>query len=352
MKNKKIFYYFIFFAFISIITLYSASSILPDHLDNIYLKQLIIYIICLFILIFFKNNKFIFEKINLLYIIGVISLIGLLLFAKPINNAKCWYIIPFLGTFQPSEFIKILIVIYIAIILVNKTNHKFFKVFLILIIPSILTYLQPDTGLVIIYLISVFSMFFCYIKKFKLFIYTGISFSVLLGIIVFMYYQNQEILINIFGDSIFLRVERLINWHNQNGYQLNNALTAIGSTGFNFNFRNINLYYPEAHTDFIFASFASSFGIFLSLILIIIIILFDLYLLNLSLKTKNERDKLIIIGFTSILIYQQIQNIGMNLGLLPITGITLPVISYGGSSLLSYTLMLAIIRNMNQKRKV
>lgn len=350
--RKKIFYFFIFFAFISIITLYSASSILPDHLNNIYLKQLIIYIICLFILIFFKNNKFIFENINLLYIIGIISLVGLLLFAEPINNAKCWYSIPFLGTIQPSEFVKILIVIYIAIILSNEKEHKILKVFLILIIPSILTYLEPDTGLVIIYLISVFAMLFCYIKKFKLFIYSGIFLSILLITIVFLYYQNQEILINIFGNSIFLRVERLINWHNQDGYQLNNALIAIGSTGFNFNFKNISFYYPEAHTDFIFASFASSFGFLSSIVLIIIIILFDFYLLNIALKTKNERDKLIIIGFCSILIYQQIQNIGMNLGLLPITGITLPFISYGGSSLLSYTLMLAIIRNMNQKRKV
>ena len=351
MRNKKIYYYFIFFAFISIITLYSTSSILPSHLSNIYLKQIIIYIICLFILIIFKKNNFIFKYIKLFYFFSIISLIGLLVFAEPINNAKCWYKIPFLGTIQPSEFVKLIIVIFTAIVLTNKKDKKIFKVFIILIIPAILTYLQPDTGLVIMYFISVFAILLCYFKKYKLFIYSGVILTSLIGIILILYYYNQNVLINFFGDSIFLRVERLINWHNQDGYQLNNALIAIGSAGLGIHFKNIQFYFPEAHTDFIFASFASSFGLILSLILIISIVLFDCYLLNIGLKTKNERDKLIIIGFASILIYQQIQNIGMNLGLLPITGITLPFISYGGSSLLSYSFMLVIIKNINKNRK-
>ena len=352
MKNKKLFYYFLFFAFISIITLYSASSILPNNLNNIYFKQIIIYVFCFIILILFKSNKFIFDNIKILYVLGISSLIGLLLFAEPINHARCWFKVPFLGTFQPSEFVKILIVIYGATILSNNDKYKYLKLFFILITPSFLTYLQPDTGLIIMYLISILAILFCYLKKYKFFIFAGIFLTIIIGLIIVFYYYNPDFLIKIFGNSIFLRVERLINWHNQEGYQLNNALIAIGSSGIGINFKKIKFYYPEAHTDFIFASFAASFGLISSLILIIIIVLFDCYLLNICLKTKNERDKLIIIGFISILIYQQIQNIGMNLGLLPITGITLPFISYGGSSLLSYTIMLAIIKNINKKRKV
>ena len=123
----------------------------------------------------------------------------------------------------------------------------------------------------------------------------------------------------------------------------------MGSSGLLSSF-NINVYYPESHTDFIFATFASAFGFIPSVILLIIILLFDLYLLNICKNTKNERDKLIITGFIAILMYQQIQNIGMNLGLLPITGITLPFISYGGSSLLSYSIMLAIIKNTKKEK--
>lgn len=351
MKLKKMNLYFVFFAFISVITLLSASSILPSNLSNIYLKQIVFYIGCLLVLSFYKSNKLFFKNIKLIYVISIVSLLSLLLFAKPINNSKCWFQIPFIGSIQPSEFVKIIIIVYVAIILTSKVRHKFFKISLVLLIPSFLTYLQPDTGLVIIYFISVSAMLFCYLKKCKVFIYIGIILAVILGIIIFLYYQNQEFLVRIFGTSIFLRIERLINWSNQEGFQLNNALIAMGSNGINFNFKNIKFYYPEAHTDFIFASFAASFGLIPALMLILAIVLFDCYLFNLCFKLKNERDKLIVIGFCAILVYQQIQNIGMNLGLLPITGITLPFISYGGSSLLSYAFILAIIKNMDLKRK-
>ncbi len=340
--------YLLIFFIISIITIYSAKSILPEHLKNIYIKQIIMYLLCFLIFFKFKSNDIINKNIVLLYIIGVVSLIGLLLLATPINNARCWFNIPFFGTIQPSEFVKIIIVIFIANVL-SKSNNKFFKVFLILLIPAILTFLQPDTGLVIIYTISVLGILFCYSSKYKYIIISGFAIGLIISFIFLLYYQNQELMIKIFGDSMFLRIERLINWQNQTGYQLNNALTAMGSTGININFNDINVYYPEAHTDFIFASFASSFGFILSVFLLIIFICFDLYLLNIATKTKNTRDKLIIIGFFSILLYQQFQNIGMTLGLVPITGITLPFISYGGSSLLSYTIMLAIIRNISKK---
>ena len=346
---KKIIYYFLIFGIISIITLYAANSILPKNLENIYLKQLFFYLICLIFILKFKNNEIIYKNIRFIYIIGVLLLIYLILFGTPINNARCWIKIPFIGSFQPSEFMKITLVIYNAIILSSKTSKKFFKISLITIIPCILTYLEPDTGLVLIYLLSIFIMLFVYLKKTKYLMYLIILATITLTTIILLYYLNQNILIKIFGNSIFLRVERLINWQKQDGYQLNNALIAMGSSGL-LSFFNINVYYPESHTDFIFATFASAFGFIPSVILLIIILLFDLYLLNICKNTKNECDKLIITGFIAILIYQQIQNIGMNLGLLPITGITLPFISYGGSSLLSYSIMLTIIKNTKKEK--
>ena len=132
--------------------------------------------------------------------------------------------------------------------------------------------------------------------------------------------------------------------------QLENSLTAIGSSkilGHGFN--QTPIYFPESGTDFIFAVYASNFGLIGSILLIILITYFDLTLIEIAKKTKNNTDKFVVIGITSMLIFGQFQNIGMTLGLLPITGITLPFISYGGSSLLSYMLVLGIIFSIDNE---
>ena len=90
-------------------------------------------------------------------------------------------------------------------------------------------------------------------------------------------------------------------------------------------------------------------GLIGSIILVLIIIFFDLTLINIAKKAKNNTDKFTVIGITSMLIFQQFQNIGMTLGIVPITGITLPFISYGGSSLLSYMFVLGILFSIDSK---
>ena len=133
--------------------------------------------------------------------------------------------------------------------------------------------------------------------------------------------------------------------------QLSNALTSIGSAHiFGFGFNNTPIYFPEAQTDFIFSVFATNYGFIGIILLLILIIKFDMYLIKLATKEKNNINKYIITGIIGMLIYQQIQNIGMNIGLLPITGITLPFISYGGSSLISYMICIGIILNITKKQ--
>jgi cell division protein FtsW (lipid II flippase) len=170
------------------------------------------------------------------------------------------------------------------------------------------------------------------------------------GSVVFIYFYSQEMFINIFGSSFFLRVDRLLDWSSSSGYQLENGLAAIGSGGlFGHGLNNTPIYFPEPQTDFIFAVYASNFGFVGSCFLICLIAYFDIKLIHLSIKTSNCINKYIISGIIGMLIYQQVQNIGMTVGLLPITGITLPFISYGGSSLLSYMLMLGFIFNISNE---
>ena len=128
------------------------------------------------------------------------------------------------------------------------------------------------------------------------------------------------------------------------------GITAIGSGGLiGYGVNNTPIYFPEPQTDFIFAVYSNNFGFIGSIILIGIITFFDLRLVRLAIESPSNTNKYIISGIIGMLIYQQLQNIGMTIGLMPITGITLPFISYGGSSLLSYMIMAGIIFNVSNE---
>ena len=347
----------LFFFIVSIISLYNASEMI--NMDNLVVKQIIWYLLGIVLILFIKKigNKIIIDNIFIFYIIFNILLLLLLIFGKPVNNSKCWFEIPGIGTFQPSEFMKIILILIIAKTCSenkNKFNFKneislLTKIFMLIIIPSLLTFLQPDTGVVIIYLIVTLIQLFIYGLRKEWFIFIFLSIAFILSLIFFIYYINQDMFTNIFGTSFFLRIDRLLDWSNKSGYQLENSLISIGGAGiFGYEFDN-PLYFPESQTDFIFSIYSSSFGFFGSLILIIIILIFDISLIKIAFNVKENLNKYIICGFLGMIFYQQIQNIGMTIGFMPITGITLPFISYGGSSLLSYMLMIGIILNIIKK---
>ena len=173
-----------------------------------------------------------------------------------------------------------------------------------------------------------------------------------LGGVFGLYFYKENIFIKIFGSSIYYRLDRIFNWSAGSGLQLKNALAAIGSAGlFGHGFNNTPIYFPEASTDFIFAVFASNFGLVGVIVLLVIILFLDINIIILARKKIDDIDKYIISGIIGMLIFQQIQNIGMTIGLLPIMGITLPFVSYGGSSLLSYMLLVGILLNISQKKK-
>lgn len=349
----------IIIAIISISTIYSATGILNDTYANLYIKQVIWYIIgFIFIYIIYKiGNNFIFKHIWIWYTICNILLFLLLFFGKELNNAKCWFEIPFIGTIQPSEFMKVILIITLSVfcnnffkknkIITIKDEFIFLlKVLLIVALPSLLTFLQPDTGAVLIYLIITITILFIAGLRYRWFMFCFAFLFLIVGIVLYLYFFCKEEFISILGNDFFLRVERLLDWSNQDGFQLEKGITSIGSAYvFGHGFYHTPLYFPEAETDFIFAVYSSNFGFIGSIILFIILFLFDFLLVTIALKA-NKKDKLFIAGTIGMLIYQQFQNIGMTYGILPITGITLPFISYGGSSLLSYMILIGMIYNI------
>jgi len=352
-KNKTaIIFSLVLFCIISILAIYSTS------LNAEYITKQVIWYAAGFLIIIFvekRNIKKLIKHAWFIYIITNIVLLLLLIIGKEINGSKSWFIIPGVGSIQPSEFAKIsLILINIRIL----TKHKgkkyiddiklFFKIMLVTIIPGILTFLQPDTGIVIIYFLISLVMLYVYGIRKGIFIVLAISLITSLLLFALFYFCYQDTFINIFGTSFFYRIDRLINWSNNSGMQLTNSIAIIKAAGlFGFGIGNTPLYIPEAHTDFIFSIFANNFGLVGILFLIGLIIMFDYNIYELMKKTNKRIYKYLVIGFLTIIIYQQIQNIGMNIGLLPITGITLPFISYGGSSLLSYMIMIGIIKGID-----
>jgi len=366
--NLPLLFCLFFFMIISVLTILSASDYLSISLGKLYLKQLFWYVLgFLIILLVIKiGNKRIKHFSWLLYFLGNFLLLLLLFIGKPINNSRCWFVIPGIGSFQPSEFMKVFLILIISHIvypMIEDTKslslkEEFLligKVILLFLLPTILTFLEPDTGVILLYFIICVSILFISPIRKRWFLVTGGIGIFLLGIFLFLYFEQQKVFVNLFGTDLFYRIDRLLDWKNGTGLQLENSLTAIGSSGlYGHGFHHTPLYFPEAGTDFIFSVYASNFGLIGSYLLLIILLLFDFTLFKIAKNTKNKENLAIIIGGASMIIYQQFQNIAMTLGILPITGITLPFISYGGSSLLSYMFLLGIIFNIynDSERKI
>ena len=169
--DKSILLPILVFAAISVLTLYGTDSIL--NVDNLVPKQIIWYIagFAIIYIVMTIGNTFIYRMSWILYGIGCLALFGLFFFGTSINDATCWYTIKGIGTLQPSEFMKIILIITNAS-LISKFNEDFpspsvreefmflVKMALVLLVPSVLTFMQPDTGVVHIYFLITFVMLF------------------------------------------------------------------------------------------------------------------------------------------------------------------------------------------------
>ena len=362
--DKKPILFLSFFYIISIICIKSASIYTSPTLGNLVLKQSMWYLLGVGIiyLIYHFKNEFLYKYSIIFYLFSILLLLLLLFFGKEVNNSKCWFIIPGIGSFQPSEFVKIALIVILST-MANKFHIKFpnptikdefvflFKTFIIILIPSILTFLEPDTGAVIIYLIIYGTILIISGIRTRWFITFGIIIILLIVSFFIIYIYKSNLFIKIFGTDFFYRFDRIFDWKKGSGFQLENSLISIASSGITgHGFNMTPLYFPESSTDFIFTVFASNFGLLLTLLFIIVILYFDVYIIKLMKKNISLTDRLVIAGISACLIFQHIENIGMTIGILPITGITLPFISYGGSSLISYIIMLGIIFNIANKK--
>ena len=353
----------ILFGIVSVLSIYCTKDLMGADFQNYWLKQIIWYSVGFGIAYFMMilGNKFLYNNAWWFYLVGVASLVLVLFIGKEVNNARCWFNIKYIGSIQPSEFMKVFLIIILSKVIrdyneqhLNPTIQEEFtfllKVLLIVAIPSALTFIEPDTGAVMIYFIITFVMLFVGGIRKRWFALIFVIFGTLISGVGALYVINRDLFINIFGTSLFYRIDRIVNWSSSSGMQLTNSLTAIGSAGIlGHGFNKTPIYFPEMQTDFIFAVFSSNFGLMGASLLILLIIFFDITLIHIVNKTTDITDKYAIGGIIAVLLFQQVQNISMTIGLLPIMGITLPFISYGGSSLLSYMLLVGMIFNVSNE---
>lgn len=334
-------------------------------IKNIYVGHLMKQILWFgigFLLIFLLQKikvKFLFHYSFLFYLLGNILLLLVLFIGKETNGARAWFSFKFFN-FQPSEFMKVALLLYLSKVTndfrMKEKRREFFyilKCIFIVLVPSILVFLEPDTGAIIMYLFLLVSVLLVSDIKKRWFI---IAFILLVGGgigFIYLYQYRQDVLIHYIGTSLFYRMDRIINFGEGSGMQLNNALATIGNAGIlGHGIQKDLLYVPEFPTDFIFTLFLSMSGFVGGIVLLFAYFLLNIFFIQKFFSVKQKEYKCFIHGFLFLFLFQQVQNILMNIGILPIMGIPLPFLSYGGSNMIVYFILIGIILNLTKKKSL
>ena len=381
--------------------LYNENFTLFDFSQK-YGRQLIWILVSIVIAVFILllNWKFFDGFAYLLYFLSILSLIGVLVFGIEVNGAKSWIDLGFVRI-QPSEFAKVATAMVIAKYLgtINVSLEKFkskLTVSIFVFIPFLLTILQNDTGSALVYLTFIIVMYrfglpanFLILAIVTVFLFISsiiiskLVLSIILGCFAIFFFiisrrKMRELLVILtllassigFIYSVDYVFEEVLEEHQVTrikillgqesdpqgaGYNVNQSMIAIGSGGFfgkgflngtqtKFNF------VPEQSTDFIFCTIGEEWGFVGSLFLLLTYLAFLLRLIYLAERQRSLFSKVFGYGVVSIFFFHIAINIAMTIGLAPVIGIPLPFISYGGSSLWGFTILLFIFINLDSYR--
>ncbi|MGG5252096.1 FtsW/RodA/SpoVE family cell cycle protein [Neobacillus sp. SM06] len=349
---------------VSSISIYSAQTT-GQYKDNFLLKQMIYYVIGSGIIasvITLDSDQL--KKITwYVYGFGIFMLIALILapqsIAPVINGAKNWFKVPGIGSLQPSEFVKVFLILALSRLIEDhhtknplKTVQSDFwlliKMGITTMVPLILV-IQQDLGTSLVFIAILIGMIFISGISWKILVPIFASGTLLISGIFYFVLVKPDLLEKYIGVKQY-QFDRIYSWldpyNNQSttGYQLTRSLLAIGSgetSGKGYGHRDV--YLPESHTDFIFTTVGEEFGFIGASVLISIFFLLIYHITKVGMETKNHYYTYLCVGVISMITFHVFQNIGMTIGLLPITGIPLPFISYGGSSLMGNMLALGLI---------
>jgi len=361
-------------AIVSAIAIHSAQPTLPLKLQNIDFaqKQLMWYGVGAFVIaatMLIDYDRF-FQLSWYMYGFGMLLLLGLELGVpgtQTIKGATSWYSIPGIGNFQPSELMKIIMIIVLSRIIVNHREkypeptleddfRLLGKMALATLPPLLLLVRQPDLGMSMVFM-AVFA---------SLALVSGIRWRIIFGIIfsgvfvvatlVFIFFKFPDFFHKYILEEY--QLDRFYGWlapyeHSSGqGFQLIRSLLAIGSGElYGKGYGNLDVFLPEAHTDFIFGIIAEQFGFIGASVVISLFFLLVYRMIHTALESHDLFGSYLCAGVIGMITFQVFQNIGMTIGILPITGLPLPFISYGGSSLATYMIAIGLVLNVRSRTK-
>ncbi|AUV67002.1 MULTISPECIES: FtsW/RodA/SpoVE family cell cycle protein [Staphylococcus] len=356
-------------AIISVTTISSAMGG-GQYSANFSIRQIIYYILgaIIALVIMLISPKKIRNNTYILYFIFCVLLIGLLILPETsitpiINGAKSWYSFGPVSI-QPSEFMKVILILALA---KSVSNHNrftfnksfqtdlvlFFKIIGISIVPMALILLQNDLGTTLVICAIIIGIMLVSGITWRILAPLFIVAFVFGGTIILAIIYKPTLIESLLGVKMY-QMGRINSWLDPysysagDGYHLTESLKAIGSGQlFGKGFNHGEVYIPENHTDFIFSVVGEEMGFLGAVVLLLIFLALIFHLIRLATKVESPFSKIFIIGYVSLLVFHILQNIGMTIQLLPITGIPLPFISYGGSSLWSLMVGIGVVLSIH-----
>jgi len=353
--DKQILFMFVFLLFLGLFFSFSSTtSIMSEKLNKetyfFFIKHFIFVSISLFLIfiISIQEKDKLIKFLPFLFIFSIIILALVPILGVEIKGSKRFMDLRIFPLFQPIELVKPLFIIYVAkIIILNEKNNiykKYLYSFLILLLIVIFLINQPDLGQTLLLTSTWITMIF--VTGFNMFLLSALAlvFIFIIGLLIFLFPGK-------FG-YIFLRIKTFLDPKTGDNFQSQKALEAIkqgGLTGQGMGEGILKDKVPEAHTDYIIAVISEEFGALFVLFIVIIFLIIGYKVLNKVFSGNDEFLKLALVGLVSLLIIQTFIHIGVNSRLFPTTGMTLPFLSYGGSSLVGSSIIAGIILNFTRK---
>ncbi|MFJ7974171.1 rod shape-determining protein RodA [Peribacillus sp. JNUCC 23] len=375
MKNEQQLDYILLFTLFcifiySLLAVYSGSGQYETQ-DPLYFvkRQVIWYFVGAVVMVVVAKFDFeLLEKLAApLYFVGISLLILVHFFGTFKNGATRWISFGFFEL-QPSEFMKVFLLIYLATILHRFANRGLsftesilttIKIAMLTIVPFYLILVQPDLGSALVIAAIAFSLILASGISFKMIALLASCFTVLIAFLVYLHNHFFDVFSKVIKPH---QLERIYGWLSPQefassyGYQLTQAILGIGSgrmagSGFNQGTQVQSGRVPEAHTDFIFSVIGEEFGFIGSAILISLYFILIYRITVIALQSNHVFGSYICAGVIGLITFQIFQNISMTIGLMPITGIALPFLSYGGSALLTNMIALGLVLSVNIRTK-
>ena len=337
-------------------SLVSTSLIASDKLDTnsyfFFFKHLIYIFIGIFIIFIFSSLKTnqLFYYSYFLFFITLVTLLLVPIIGVEVKGSKRWIDLFFLPRFQPIELLKPFFIIMISTILCSvRTSNIYLKYLLSTILVSIIALfliMQPDIGQTLLVIFSWAVLIFT--SGVNIFLLFGLSTIAIISLVYLIMYVPK---FDYIQGRIFSFFNRDTGTHN---FQSDKAIDSITSGGFfgkGIGEGTLKNRVPEAHTDYIISVISEEFGV-VAIILILLLFLIFIYMVFKKINfEKDDKIKLVLIGCVSLILMQATIHIGVNIRLFPTTGMTLPFLSYGGSSIISISIISGIILNLT-KRKI